>query len=107
MIYGDRSGFIKPYPLKERRLVFTTVSRLHRDVGFPARMTTDSAKEFVKGKFGPEVRKTGTTLSHIEPHTPRLNYIEMLPLLLVRRSLAPFYHCRCARRFFFAVSTSF
>jgi len=40
-------------------------------------MITDSAKEFVQGKFGAEVRKTGTTLSHVEAHTPRLNYIEM------------------------------
>jgi len=57
MIHGDRSGFTKPCPLRERRLASTVVSRLHWDVGFPARMTTDSVKEFVKGHL--------TALSHV------------------------------------------
>jgi len=77
MIYGDRSGLIKPCPLPTRESAHTTVPRLCRDVGFPARMTTDAAPESVGGKFGIEVRKTGTTLSHVGPHTPRLNCVKM------------------------------
>jgi len=77
MIYAERTGWLTACPLRERRLVHTTVPRLHRDIGFPAKMITDGAKEFKEGEFAKAVRKSGTTLEHVEAWWQRLNYCEM------------------------------
>lgn len=76
-LYATESGVAISYPMTSKNLAGQTLTKLCQDVGIPADLVSDNAKEFVDP--GTEFRRTANHYKiktrPIEPHTPKQNKI--------------------------------
>ncbi len=76
-IYCNSQWFVKPYLMKSKSDVPDTLHLLHQDVGVPAAMHTDGAKELAQGDFAKINRRQGTRVTHTERKDPNKNRAEL------------------------------
>lgn len=77
LVFADEHGYIKAYPLRQRKESPDALKLFHQQVGIPAVLRMDNGCELAKGDFARNVRRSGSRLWPIEPHTPKLNPAEV------------------------------
>ena len=77
LVFANEESYIKCYPLRKRSEAAEALKLFHQQVGIPATIRMDNGCELVKGDFANRIRKSGSKLWPIEPHTQKLNPAEL------------------------------
>ena len=75
-VFVTRADFTRVYPMKKKSQAHEALDLLHHQVGVPAVMIPDGAKELTSGDFAKKSRKAGSYLHPIEAYTPNHNRAE-------------------------------
>ena len=76
MIYSNKQGFIKIYPMETKSQAHGTFSTFIHEVGIPHEVHADGAGELVKGEFKKKLNKYEVHLTVTEPYSPWQNDAE-------------------------------
>lgn len=75
-LYINDIGFVRIYPMKNKREIADTLSTFIHDIGLPHTIHSDDAKELVKGKFKSLCKEYSIPTTSTEPYSPWQNWAD-------------------------------
>ena len=76
IIYSNKQGFIKIYPMESKSQAHETFSTFIHEVGIPHEIHADGAGELIKGEFRKKLNKYEVRSTVTEPYSPWQNDAE-------------------------------